>query len=153
MASLFSSLGIAGGSLDVLQQAIGVIQNNVTNATTPGYVTQTQELASLAFNPSQSEYGGVEATGVQSARDSYAEQSVWSASQQSGLSAQQSQLAAADFRCHWHNGYSGSLEQPVLSLFRLERQSHRCHRQAIGFDSCARRRYLFYANRFAGPAG
>ena len=53
MGGLFASLGIAGNSLDVLQQAIGVIQNNVTNATTPGYVTQTQQLASRAFDPSQ----------------------------------------------------------------------------------------------------
>lgn len=90
MGSLFASLGIAGNSLDVLQQAIGVIQNNVTNATTPGYVTQTQELGSRAFNPSQDLLGGVETTGVQSARDIYAEQSVWSASQQSSLATTQS---------------------------------------------------------------
>ena len=90
MGGLFASLGIAGNSLDALQQAIGVIQNNVTNATTPGYVTQTQQLASRAFDPSQNLLGGVEATGVQSARDVYAEQSVWSASQQSGLASTQS---------------------------------------------------------------
>jgi flagellar hook-associated protein 1 FlgK len=90
MGGLFASLGIAGNSLDVLQQAIGVVQNNVTNATTPGYVTQTQQLASRAFDPAESLFGGVEATGVQSARDVYAEQSVWTASQQSGLANQQS---------------------------------------------------------------
>jgi flagellar hook-associated protein 1 FlgK len=90
MGGLFASLGIAGNSLDVLQQAIGVVQNNVTNATTPGYVTQTQQLASRAFDPSENLLGGVEATGVQSARDVYAEQSVWSASQQSGLASTQS---------------------------------------------------------------
>ena len=67
-----------------------MVQNNVTNANTPGYVTQTQDLASLSFDPSQNLLGGVEATGVQSARDVYAEQSVWSASQQSGLANTQS---------------------------------------------------------------
>jgi flagellar hook-associated protein 1 len=90
MGGLFATLGIAGNSLDVLQQAIGVVQNNVTNATTPGYVTQTQQLASRAFDPSENLLGGVEATGVQSARDIYAEQSVWTASEQSGLANQQS---------------------------------------------------------------
>jgi flagellar hook-associated protein 1 FlgK len=90
MGGLFATLGIAGNSLDVLQQAIGVVQNNVTNATTPGYVTQTQQLASRAFDPSEDLLGGVEASGVQSARDVYAEQSVWTASQQSGLASQQS---------------------------------------------------------------
>jgi flagellar hook-associated protein 1 FlgK len=90
MASLFATLGTAAGSLDVIEQAIGVIQNNVTNATTPGYVTQTLQLAARSFDPSQNLWGGVEATGTQSARDVYAEQSVWSANQQSGFSSQQS---------------------------------------------------------------
>jgi flagellar hook-associated protein 1 FlgK len=90
MASLFTALGTAGSSLDVIEQAIGVIQNNVTNASTPGYVTQTLQLASRPFDLSEGSLGGVEATGVQSARDVYAEQSVWSANEQAGLSSQES---------------------------------------------------------------
>jgi len=90
MASLLNSLQTAGSSLDVLEQAIGVVQNNVTNATTPGYVTQTLQTAARSFDPSGNLWGGVEATGVQSARDVYAEQSVWSANEQSGFSSQQS---------------------------------------------------------------
>jgi flagellar hook-associated protein 1 FlgK len=90
MGGIFASLHIAANSLDVLEQAIAVVQNNVTNATTPGYVTQTQQLEAQSFDPSASLLGGVEATGVQNARDVYAEQSVWTASQQSGLASQQS---------------------------------------------------------------
>ena len=90
MGSLFTALGTAGNSLDVIQQAIGVIQNNVTNATTPGYVTQTLQLSSRPFDVSSNLWGGVEASGVQSSRDVYAEQSVWSANQQSGFSSSQS---------------------------------------------------------------
>jgi flagellar hook-associated protein 1 FlgK len=90
MASLFTALGTAGNSLNVLEQAIGVVQNNVTNASTPGYVTQTLQLSSRPFNASANLWGGVEASGVQSSRDAYAEQSVWSANQQSGFSSQQS---------------------------------------------------------------
>ena len=40
--------------------------------------------------PASNLWGGVEATGVQSSRDVYAEQSVWSANQQSGFSSSQS---------------------------------------------------------------
>jgi flagellar hook-associated protein 1 FlgK len=90
MGSLFTALGTASNSLDVLQQAIGVVQNNVSNATTPGYVTQTLQLSAQQFDPSQNLWGGVEASGTQSARDVYAEQSVWSASGQSGYTTQQS---------------------------------------------------------------
>ena len=63
MASLFTALGTAGSSLDVIEQAIGVIQNNVTNASTPGYVTQTLQLASRPFDLSEGSLGGVDATG------------------------------------------------------------------------------------------
>jgi len=90
MSSLFATLGTAASSLDVLQQAIAVVQNNVTNSTTPGYVTQTLELASKPFNLADNLVGGVETPGVQSARDVFAEQSVWSANEQSGFSSQQS---------------------------------------------------------------
>jgi flagellar hook-associated protein 1 FlgK len=85
MSSLFGTLGTAGRSLGVLEKAISVVQNNVTNATTPGYVTQTLQFAPQSFDPGNNLWGGVEATGVQSARDVYAEQAVWTASQRSGL--------------------------------------------------------------------
>jgi flagellar hook-associated protein 1 FlgK len=88
MGSLFNALGTAGQSLDVLQEAIGVVQNNVTNATTPGYVTQTLNIASRSFDPGSNLFGGVEATGVQDSRNVFAEQSVWSANQQSGYTSQ-----------------------------------------------------------------
>jgi flagellar hook-associated protein 1 FlgK len=90
MASLFAALGSAGNSLAVLERAIGVVQNNVTNATTPGYVTQTLQTAARPFDAAQNVWGGVEVAGVQSARDVYAERAVWSAGQQSGLANQQS---------------------------------------------------------------
>jgi flagellar hook-associated protein 1 FlgK len=90
MASLFAALGSAGNSLAVLERAIGVVQNNVTNATTPGYVTQTLQTAARPFDATQNVWGGVEVAGVQDARDVYAERAVWSAGQQSGLANQQS---------------------------------------------------------------
>ena len=90
MGSLFSALGTAGNSLDVLEKAIGVVQNNVTNANTPGYATQTLNLSAMPFNPTTNLWGGVQGSGVQSSRDVYAEHSVWSANSQSGFSSEQS---------------------------------------------------------------
>ena len=69
---------------------MGVVQNNVANASTPGYVTQTLSLSADSFDPSGQLWGGVTASGTQSARDTYAEQAVWSANQQAGAATQES---------------------------------------------------------------
>ncbi|HST78338.1 MAG TPA: hypothetical protein VLN58_07600, partial [Verrucomicrobiae bacterium] len=88
MSSLFAALGTASSSLDVLQRAMGVVQNNVTNASTPGYVTQSLILNARPFDPSGNLWGGVQAGGTQSARDVFAEQSVWQANQQAGAASE-----------------------------------------------------------------
>lgn len=88
MGSLFAALSSAGSALDVLQQAMGVTQNNVANASTPGYVTQTLSLTPGLFDPSGQLWGGLSSSGTQSARDLYTEQSVWSANQQVGAATQ-----------------------------------------------------------------
>lgn len=90
MSSLFAALNTASNSLDAMEQAMGVIQNNVTNASTPGYVTQTLNLSANAFNPSDSLWGGVQVDGVQSSRNLYAEESVWNQNQLLGSATQQS---------------------------------------------------------------
>ena len=89
MSSLFAGLNTASNALDVLGQAIGVVQNNVSNSSTPGYVTQTEHLTASPFDQSGTLTGGVHASGVDSARNVYAEQAVWSANEQVGLSTQQ----------------------------------------------------------------
>ena len=89
MSSLFASLNTASQALDVLGQAIGVVQNNVSNASTPGFVTQTLITSARPFDPAGNLWGGVEANGVQSARNVFAEQAVWGANEQAGLSSQQ----------------------------------------------------------------
>ena len=40
MSNLLASLGSSASALSVLQQALGVIQNNVDNSSTPGYASQ-----------------------------------------------------------------------------------------------------------------
>lgn len=89
MSSLFAALGTAANALDVLEKAIGVVQNNVANANTPGYVTQTPTFLARPFDPAGNVWGGVESGAVQSARNTYAEQAVWSANQRAGSATQQ----------------------------------------------------------------
>ena len=89
MGSISAALNTAGSALDVIGQAMCVIQNNVANASTPGYVTQTLELSASPFDASQNLWGGVTSAGVQSSRDVYAEQAVWTANQQVGQSTQE----------------------------------------------------------------
>ncbi len=66
----------AGGALQAFGQALEVVQNNVANASTPGYANQTQSLDPLLFDPSQGLAGGVVAGQIVSSRDEYAEQTV-----------------------------------------------------------------------------
>ena len=76
MANLTSSLLSASGALSAYSQALGVVQNNVSNASTPGYAAQTQTFNPLLFNPTTGFPGGVEAGQIVSSRDEYAEQAV-----------------------------------------------------------------------------
>lgn len=89
MSSLFAALGTAANALDVLEKAIGVVQNNVANANTPGYVTQTPTFLARPFDAAGNVWGGVESGAVQSARNTYAEQAVWSANQRAGSATRQ----------------------------------------------------------------
>jgi len=76
MANLISTMMSASGALDVYSQVLDVVQNNVTNASTPGYANQTEQLVAMPFDPSQGLTGGVLAGQVVSSRDQYAEQAV-----------------------------------------------------------------------------
>ena len=88
MSTLFAALGTASNAMDALEQAMGVVQNNVANASTPGYVTQTLQLNAALFDPSSNFWGGVQAGNTQSDRNSFAENSVWAANQQVGSATQ-----------------------------------------------------------------
>lgn len=76
--------------MDVFEKAMGVIQNNVANASTPGYVTQTLDLSATAFQPGSNLYGGVQSDGVQDSRNLSAERAVWSQNEALGTATQQS---------------------------------------------------------------
>jgi flagellar hook-associated protein 1 FlgK len=68
---------VSAGALDAYSQSLDVVQNNVSNANTPGYAAQTQSLISLPFDPTTTGAdGGVMAGDVVSSRNDYAEQAV-----------------------------------------------------------------------------
>lgn len=73
MSDLFSSLQTAGQALGVFQQALNTVQNNITNANTPGYASQSVNFASQPFDLVGGLAGGVASQGLNSARDEYAE--------------------------------------------------------------------------------
>ena len=76
MSNLIASMMAASGALDAYSQVLGVVQNNVANASTPGYANQTDDLEPLRFDPAEGFSGGVIAGQVMSSRNEYAEQAV-----------------------------------------------------------------------------
>jgi flagellar hook-associated protein 1 FlgK len=76
MSGLLTTLINSASALNAFTQVLQVTQNNVANASTPGYAKQTQQLYALPFDPSTGASGGVRAGEITSARDQYAEQAV-----------------------------------------------------------------------------
>ena len=76
MSNLLASLRSSANALDVLTQAAGVTQNNISNAGTAGYTRQRVRVEARAFDPFSGLSGGVQFGGIQNARDAYAEHSV-----------------------------------------------------------------------------
>jgi flagellar hook-associated protein 1 FlgK len=86
---LFSMLVGSTGSLRVFQQALEVAQNNVSNASTPGFAKQRLLLAAQPFDPGQGLPGGLDAAGLQSFRNQFDEEAVRRRQEEFGLSDQQ----------------------------------------------------------------
>ncbi len=76
MPSLLSTLQSSSNALNAFDQVLAVTQNNVSNASTPGYVKQTISLHALPLDVVTGAMGGVRAGEVHSARNEYAEQAV-----------------------------------------------------------------------------
>ena len=82
MSSLLTSLQSAGNSLRVFEEALGVVQSNVTNASTPGYVDRQPNLTTDTL-------GNVAMGVTTNTRNRFAEQAVWQQNQLLGSAAQQ----------------------------------------------------------------
>ena len=76
MGGLFSSLNSSVEALRTIQSALAVIQNNVSNANTPGYARQIALLEAQPFNLSAGLAGGVQFGGTQSTQNEYLNQAV-----------------------------------------------------------------------------
>jgi flagellar hook-associated protein 1 FlgK len=77
MSTITGALHVAASTLNAYDQALVVTENNVANASTPGYAEQTQTFYAMPFDAANGSLGGVRAGEVVSARDQYAEQAVW----------------------------------------------------------------------------
>jgi len=87
MGNLLTSLLNTANALGAYGQALQTTENNVLNASTPGYAKQVQVLTALPYDPTIGMPGGVAAGPVLSTRSGYAEQAV--RGQQSVLGYQQ----------------------------------------------------------------
>jgi flagellar hook-associated protein 1 FlgK len=89
MSNLLSSLITSAGSMQAFDRALNVIQNNVSNSTTPGFTKRRQSLDALLFDPAQGFSGGVLAGKMLDYRSDYAERSVRREQQTLGRASQQ----------------------------------------------------------------
>ena len=76
MANLLATMVSSAGALSAYDRVLEVAQNNVANASTPGYARQHQSLVAKPFEPAMGLSGGVQAGELVSSRDRYAEQAV-----------------------------------------------------------------------------
>ncbi len=88
MGNLLTSLFNSAGTMRVLERALSVTQNNVANASTPGYAKQVLSLSAKPFQPASGLAGGVDAGDIVSYRDGYAEQAVRQQNQSFGRYSQ-----------------------------------------------------------------
>jgi flagellar hook-associated protein 1 FlgK len=76
MSNLLASLRTSGNSLAAFQEALGTIQNNIDNASTPGYAKQRVKLEAQPFDLGGGLTGGVAARGLDDSRNEFAEEEV-----------------------------------------------------------------------------
>jgi flagellar hook-associated protein 1 FlgK len=122
MGGLFAALNATATSLDAYQDALNVTQNNVGNASTPGYALQNALFNPLQFDPAGGYVGGVEFGGVASTRNASAEDSVQQ--QQSALGSAQTLVQTLttlqpSIGISTTSGISGSLTQFFSSFTAL----------------------------------
>lgn len=117
MSSLFGVLNNSLQAIQAFQTALSVSQNNVSNASTPGYARQIANLQSLPFDTTTGASGGVKAGLNQSTQNEYADQAVRNElSQQGNYSAQSTALSSIQglFDVSGQTGIVGALN----SLFQ-----------------------------------
>ncbi len=81
MGNILTNLLNSAGALSTYTRAFDVIQNNITNANTPGYASQEQSLQAATFDPAHGVGGGVLAGPLIDSRSEFLEQDVRSQQQ------------------------------------------------------------------------
>jgi len=95
MGGLFGALDSSVSAIKALQNALTVAENNVTNASTPGYASQTPTFEATAFDPQNGLDGGVNSGPTQSTDNHYADQAVMAQySLQGNFNAQSTALSS-----------------------------------------------------------
>jgi flagellar hook-associated protein 1 len=88
MSNLLASLISSAGTLEAYGRVLETSQNNVSNASTPGFAKQRLSMHALAFDPSSGATGGVRAGELQNSRNEYAENAVRTQTSASGYQDQ-----------------------------------------------------------------
>src|SRR5665213_1061422 len=119
MGGLFSSLSNSVEALRSIESALAVSQNNVSNASTPGYARQVAQLDAQPFNLSAGLTGGVQFGGTESTQNEYLDQAVRTQlSAQGYFSGQSSPLASIQslFDVSGQTGLTGALNNLFQSF-------------------------------------
>ncbi len=122
MGNLLSSLLTVADSMEVFQRALSVSQNNVTNASTPGFVRQRLSLEPKPFNLDLRLPGGVAAGSLISSREEYLEEGVRLQTQRLGRNSQQvADLAQVEpvFDITQNAGIAGAMDRLFQSFSQL----------------------------------
>ncbi|MFB3828253.1 MAG: flagellar hook-associated protein FlgK [Bryobacteraceae bacterium] len=117
--SLLASLRTTAGALRAFEQALETTQNNVANASTPGYARQRADLVALPFSPVDGLPGGVAARPPRSERDPYMEQNVRRQLEAEGRHAARAELLAgieSAFDISGETGIPGALNRLFASF-------------------------------------
>lgn len=119
MGSLLASLLSTAGALRAYDRSLGVIQNNVANADTPGFARQRLTITARRFDVNQGQAGGVDTGQLISYRDAYAERNVWRQTHTLGRYSQQTTDLAqveAFFKISKDAGVAGALSKFFSSV-------------------------------------
>jgi len=95
MGSLSATLLGAASALKAFEYALSVTQNNIDNASTPGYAKQGVDLQADPFDPALGLAGGVSQGPLVDSRDLLAESDVWQQAALAGDAGAQSTALAA----------------------------------------------------------
>ncbi|HWQ56124.1 MAG TPA: flagellar hook-associated protein FlgK [Bryobacteraceae bacterium] len=119
MSNLLASIRTAGDTLRTYEKGLTVTQNNIANASTPGYARAGMSLIAEYFDPDHGTIGGVGTAPIQSARSSLAERAVRRQLEGLGYASTQTQLLEgieAAFPVSSGSGIPGALNDLLASF-------------------------------------